>query len=75
MVRPVRSVLTRPQSSARHDNAPGRWLLLAGLAVFGVALGGYVIYMVGHAKAYTMDPSTWPCTVRRADRPAHPAVL
>ena len=56
MVGRVRSVLTRPQSSARHDNAPGRWLLLAGLAVFGVALGGYVIYMVGHAKAYTMDP-------------------
>ena len=56
MVGRVRSVLTRPQSSARHDSAPGRWLLLAGLAVFGVALGGYVIYMVGHAKAYTMDP-------------------
>jgi len=52
----VRSVLTRPQSPARHENAPGRWLLLAGLVVFGVALGGYVIYMVGHAKSYTMDP-------------------
>ena len=49
-------ILTRPQPASRHDNAPGRWLLLAGLAAFGAALGGYVIYMVGHAKGYTMDP-------------------
>jgi len=57
MVGQVRSVLTRPQTGARHDNTPGRWwLLLAGLVVFGVALGGYVIYMVGHPKGYTMDP-------------------
>src|SRR6516164_3385470 len=57
MVGQVRSVLSRPQSPARHENAPGRWLLLAaGLVAFGVALGGYVIYMVGHAKSYTMDP-------------------
>jgi len=56
MVGQVRSVLNRPQSPARHENASGRWLLLAGLIVFGVALGGYVIYMVGHAKGYTMDP-------------------
>ena len=57
MVGQVRSVLTRPQSASRHDNAPGGWLLLlAGLVAFGVALGGYVIYMVGHPKGYTMDP-------------------
>ena len=56
MVGQVRSVLTRPQSPARPASAPGRWLLLAGLVAFGVALGGYVIYMVGHAKGYTMDP-------------------
>jgi alpha-1,2-mannosyltransferase len=56
MVGQVRPVLTRPQSAARHDDAPGRWLLLAGLVAFGVALGGYVIYMVGHPKGYTMDP-------------------
>ena len=57
MVGQVRSVLTRPPSAARHDNAPGGWLLLlAGLVAFGVALGGYVIYMVGHPKGYTMDP-------------------
>src|SRR6201997_4729944 len=56
MVGQVRSVLSRPQSPTRHDNASGRWLLLAGLIVFGVALGGYVIYMVGHPKGYTMDP-------------------
>jgi len=56
MVGQVRSVLTRPESAARHDDAAGRWLLVAGLVVFGVALGGYVIYMVGHPKGYTMDP-------------------
>ncbi len=56
MVGQVRSVLTRPQSSARPARAPSRWLLLAGLAAFAVALGGYVLYMVGHAKGYTMDP-------------------
>src|SRR6516165_6589588 len=56
MVGQVRSVLSRPLSPARHDSASGRWLLLAGVIVFGVALGGYVIYMVGHAKGYTMDP-------------------
>ena len=52
----MRSVLARPQSPARQHNAPGLWLMLAGLVAFGVALGGYVIYMVGHAKGYTMDP-------------------
>jgi alpha-1,2-mannosyltransferase len=52
----VRSVLTRPQSPARPAHAPGRWLLLAGLIAFVVALGSYVIYMVGHAKGYTLDP-------------------
>jgi alpha-1,2-mannosyltransferase len=56
MVGQVRSVLARPQSPARPGNAPGLWLLLGGVVVFGVALGGYVIYMVGHAKGYTMDP-------------------
>ena len=55
MVGEVRSVLTRRQSGPGSQRA-GRWLLLAGLAAFGVALGGYVIYMVGHAKGYTMDP-------------------
>jgi alpha-1,2-mannosyltransferase len=56
MVGQVRSVLSRPQSPTRHENAPGRLLLLAGLITFGVALAGYVIYMVGHAMGYTMDP-------------------
>jgi alpha-1,2-mannosyltransferase len=53
MVGQVRSVLSRPQSPARRENA---WLLPAGLVAFGVALGSYVIYMVGHAQAYTLDP-------------------
>ena len=56
MVGQVRSVLTRPRSPARPAGAPGRWLLLAGVIAFGVALGSYVIYMVGHAKNYTIDP-------------------
>jgi alpha-1,2-mannosyltransferase len=56
MVGQVRSVLTRPQSLARPAHARGLWLLLAGLIAFGVALGSYVIYMVGHAKGYTLDP-------------------
>ena len=56
MVGRVRSVLTRPQSPARPARTPGRWLLLVGLIAFGVALGTYVIYMVGHAKNYTLDP-------------------
>ncbi len=52
----MRSVLTRQQPAARSGSASGRWLLLAGLVVFGVALAGYVSYMVGHAMGYTMDP-------------------
>ena len=52
----MRSVLTRPQSPARTRLARGRWLLPAGLIAFGVALGSYVIYMVGHVKGYTLDP-------------------
>src|SRR5579863_2100254 len=56
MVGQVRSVLTRPQSPARTRLARGRWLLPAGLIAFAVALGSYVIYMVGHAKGYTLDP-------------------
>jgi len=52
----VRSVLTRPQTSAREGKPPGSWLLLAGLAAFAVALGGYVIYTVIHPKSFTMDP-------------------
>jgi alpha-1,2-mannosyltransferase len=56
MVGQVRSVLTRPQSPARPAHVPGRWLLVAGLIAFAVALGSYVIYMVGHAKGYTLDP-------------------
>src|ERR1700726_704742 len=56
MVGRVRSVLTRPRSPARPASASGRWLLLVGLIAFGVALGGYVIYMGGHAKNYTLDP-------------------
>lgn len=56
MVGEVRSVLTRPQAQAGEHSPPGRWLLLAGLAAFAVALGLYVTYMVIHPKSYTMDP-------------------
>src|SRR5712671_331084 len=56
MVGEVRSVLTRPQASARDDKTPGTWLLLAGVAAFAVALGCYVIYTVIHPKSFTMDP-------------------
>src|SRR5271166_1698651 len=56
MVGEVRSVLTRPRTPAGGKMTPGRWLLLAGAAVFAVALGGYVIYMVIHPKNYTLDP-------------------
>src|ERR1700719_718297 len=56
MVGQVRSVLTRPQSPARTRLARGRWLLPAGLIAFAVALGSYVIYIVGHVKGYTLDP-------------------
>src|ERR1035438_600066 len=56
MVGEVRSVLTRPQAPAGETKWPGRWLLIAGVAAFGVALAGYVIYMVVHPKKYTLDP-------------------
>jgi len=52
----VRSVLTRPRASAGEQKTPGRWLLLAGLGAFAVALGLYVIYTVIHPKSFTMDP-------------------
>src|SRR5438105_3149264 len=41
----------RPEATARS-----RRLLLAGLAVFAVVLGLYVIYTVIHPKSFTMDP-------------------
>ena len=56
MVGEVRPVLTRPQAPAGERRALGRWLLLAGLAAFAVALGLYVIYTVIHPKTFTMDP-------------------
>ena len=52
----MRSVLTRPRASAGEQKTPGRWLLLAGLGAFAVALGLYVIYTVIHPKSFTMDP-------------------
>jgi len=56
MVGQVRSVLTRPQASASEGKSPGTWLLLAGLAAFAVAVGGYAIYTAIHPKSFTMDP-------------------
>ena len=52
----MRSVLTRPRTPAGDQARPRRWLLLAGLGVFAVALGLYVIYTVIHPKSFTMDP-------------------
>jgi alpha-1,2-mannosyltransferase len=52
----VRSVLTRPQAPAGEHDAPGRWLLPAGIGAFALALGLYVIYTVIHPKSFTMDP-------------------
>jgi alpha-1,2-mannosyltransferase len=56
MVGRVRSVLTRPQASAREGKSPGTWLLLAGAVAFAVALGLYAVYTVIHPKSFTMDP-------------------
>jgi alpha-1,2-mannosyltransferase len=56
MVGEVRSVLTRPHESAGEKKAPASWLLLIGVAVFAVALAGYVIYAVIHPKSFTLDP-------------------
>ena len=56
MVGEVRSVLTRPQAPAGEQKKPGRWLLLAGLSAFAVALGLYVIYTVIHPESFTMHP-------------------
>ena len=52
----MRSVLTRPRTPAGDQARPRRWLLLAGLGAFAVALGLYVIYTVIHPKSFTMDP-------------------
>jgi alpha-1,2-mannosyltransferase len=52
----VRSVLTRPRTPAEDQEKPRRWLLLAGLGAFAVALGLYAIYTVIHPKSFTMDP-------------------
>ena len=56
MVGEVRSVLTRTQATAGEQGKPGRWLLLAALGAFALALGLYVIYTVIHPKSFTMDP-------------------
>jgi alpha-1,2-mannosyltransferase len=56
MVGEVRSVLTRTKPPTGEQGKPGRWLLLAGLGAFALALGLYVIYMVIHPKSFTMDP-------------------
>ena len=47
---------TRTQPPARDAEAPGTRLLVAGLATFAVALGGYVIYAVIHVQNFTLDP-------------------
>ena len=47
---------TRTQPPARDAKAPGTRLLVAGLATFAVALGGYVIYAVIHVQNFTLDP-------------------
>ena len=52
----VRSVLSRPQAQPGEQPKPRRWLLLAGLGAFALALGLYVIYTVIHPKSFTMDP-------------------
>src|SRR5260370_13976249 len=56
MVGEVRWVLARTQATAGEQGKPGRWLLLAGLGAFALALGLYVIYTVIHPKSFTMDP-------------------
>lgn len=56
MVGPVRSVLTRPQVSARQGKSSGTWLLLASVAAFAVALGAHARYTVTHSTSFTMDP-------------------
>ena len=52
----MRSVLSRQQAPPGEQPKPRRWLLLAGLGAFAVALGLYVIYTVIHPKSFTMDP-------------------
>ena len=52
----VRSVLSRPQAQPGEQPKPRRWLLLAGLGAFALALGLYAIYTVIHPKSFTMDP-------------------
>ena len=52
----MRSVLTRPRTPTGEHDTPRRWLLPAGLGLFAVALGLYVIYTVIHPKSFTMDP-------------------
>ncbi len=57
----MRSVLSRPQapdgkSPGGKNKPPGSGLLWAGLGVFMLALGLYVIYTVIHPKSFTMDP-------------------
>ena len=49
-------MLTRTQPSARDARAPGTRLLVAGLATFAAALGGYVIYAVIHVQNFTLNP-------------------
>jgi alpha-1,2-mannosyltransferase len=56
MVGEVRSVLTRPQAPAGETQPAGRRTLLAGVAVFAVAIAGYVIYAVIHPENFTLDP-------------------
>ncbi len=52
----MRSVLTRTRTRTGEHDAPRRWLLPAGLGLFAVALGLYVIYTVIHPQSFTMDP-------------------
>src|ERR1700704_5431829 len=76
MVSEVRSVLTRTRTPAGEHDAPRRWLLPAGLGLFAVALGLYVIYTVIHPKIFTMDPvdlavSGWGVLISRHVRPLY----
>jgi alpha-1,2-mannosyltransferase len=51
----VRSVLTRPPTSAQGTKQQGNRLLAVGIAAFVVAFGGWLAYLAMHAEGWTLN--------------------
>jgi alpha-1,2-mannosyltransferase len=51
----VSSALARPSGAVQKTRQTGTWILLAGIAAFIIAFGGWLAYLAMHEKAWTLN--------------------